>query len=79
VVLAAHSDQSLAMLADPPPAEQAILGAIPLPCQRYRAAHGYSVCFRARERAWASWNYCMSASEQPERDVDLQLEPVAGT
>ena len=29
VVLAAHSDQSLAMLADPSPAEQEILGAIP--------------------------------------------------
>ena len=39
VVIATHSDQALAMLADPSPAEREILGAFPLPAQRDGPAH----------------------------------------
>ncbi len=56
VVLATHSDQSLRLLLDPAPAEQAALGGI-----GYQTNHGLlhtdaGVLPRSR-RAWASWNY----------------------
>ncbi|MBS0559295.1 MAG: FAD-dependent oxidoreductase [Proteobacteria bacterium] len=56
VVIAAHSDQALAMLADPSPAETALLGAI-------RYGHNEAVMHRdaalmpRRRAAWSSWNY----------------------
>ena len=39
VVLACHSDQALALLADADATERAVLGAMPLPGQRHRAAY----------------------------------------
>jgi predicted NAD/FAD-binding protein len=62
VVLAAHSDQSLAMLADPSPAEQEILGAIPYQANEIVLHTDTSLLPRTR-RARASWNYYMSADE----------------
>ena len=56
VVIAAHSDQALAMLADPTPAEVEVLGAIPY--QRNEAVlHTDSRLLPRRRRAWASWNF----------------------
>jgi uncharacterized protein len=56
VVLAVHSDQALAMLADPTPAERAVLGAIPY--QRNEAVlHTDASLMPSRRRAWASWNF----------------------
>ena len=56
VVIAAHSDQALAMLADPTPAEVEVLGAIPY--QRNEAVlHTDSRLLPRRQRAWASWNF----------------------
>jgi uncharacterized protein len=56
VIVAAHSDQALAMLADPSPAEAAVLGAI-----RYQAndvvLHTDAALLPRRRRAWASWNF----------------------
>jgi predicted NAD/FAD-binding protein len=56
VVLALHSDQALALLADPSPAERAVLGAI-----RYQRndvlLHTDARVLPRRRRAWASWNY----------------------
>lgn len=56
VVLACHSDQSLALLADPSPAERQLLGAI-----RYQPNHAVlhtDVDVLPRRRlAWAAWNY----------------------
>lgn len=55
VILALHSDQALAALTDPTPAEREILGAI-----RYRASdvvlHDDSSLLPRRRRAWTSWN-----------------------
>ena len=54
--LACHSDQALRMLADPTPAERAILGAIRY--QRNEAIlHTDTSVLPARRRAWAAWNY----------------------
>lgn len=56
VVLATHSDQSLAMLGDPSPEEAAVLGAI-----RYQANHAVlhtdAAVLPQRRSAWAAWNY----------------------
>jgi predicted NAD/FAD-binding protein len=56
VVIAAHSDQALAMLSDPSPEEAGILGA--LPYQENRAVlHTDHTVLPRRRAAWASWNY----------------------
>ena len=56
VVLAAHSDQSLAMLRDASTAEQAVLGSI-----RYQANHAVlhtdASVLPEKKLAWAAWNY----------------------
>lgn len=56
VVIAAHSDQALAMLCDPADAERAVLGGI-----RYRPnavyLHRDTRLMPKRRRAWAAWNF----------------------
>ncbi len=62
VVLAAHSDQTLAMLADAGDAERSILGAIPY--QRNETVlHADPTLLPRRRRAWASWNYRIPREE----------------
>jgi predicted NAD/FAD-binding protein len=56
VVLATHSDQALALLADPSDAERAVLGAIPYQPNE-AVLHTDRALLPRRERAWASWNY----------------------
>ncbi len=56
VVIATHSDQALALLADPSDREHELLGAIPY--QRNEAVlHTDVQLLPRRRRAWASWNY----------------------
>ncbi|MET0518620.1 MAG: NAD/FAD-binding protein, partial [Burkholderiaceae bacterium] len=56
VVLAGHSDQSLALLDDASPLERQLLGAIGY--QRNRAVlHTDADLLPRRRRAWAAWNY----------------------
>ena len=56
VFFACHSDQALAMLADPTPAEREVLGAIGY--QRNEAVlHTDTSLMPKRRRAWAAWNY----------------------
>ena len=65
VVLACHSDQSLALLADPSAAETAVLGAIRY--HRNRAVlHTDTSLLPTRRLAWAAWNY--------ERAADISRE-----
>ena len=56
VVLAAHSDQSLALLHSPSAAEQAVLGAISYQPNR-AVLHIDSSVLPANRLAWAAWNY----------------------
>jgi len=68
VVMACHSDQSLALLADPTTAERKVLGAIRY--HRNRAVlHTDTTVLPTRRRAWAAWNYERAAgragSEEP--------------
>lgn len=56
VVLATHAPDALALLADPSPAERAVLGA--LRTQRNEVVlHTDARLLPRRRRAWASWNY----------------------
>ncbi len=56
VVVAAHSDQALAMLADPSDEEREILTAIPYQ-ENLTILHTDSSLLPRRKAAWASWNY----------------------
>jgi len=56
VVIAAHSDQALAMLADPSPAEREVLGAIPYQPNE-AVLHTDASLMPRRRAAWSSWNF----------------------
>ncbi|MFZ1927023.1 MAG: FAD-dependent oxidoreductase [Solirubrobacteraceae bacterium] len=56
VVIATHSDQALAMLADADPREHEILGAMPYQAN-VAVLHTDTRLLPRRRRAWASWNY----------------------
>jgi predicted NAD/FAD-binding protein len=66
VVLACHSDQSLALLSDASPQERATLGAI-----RYQpnvaVLHTDTSVLPRQRRAWAAWNYQRAADPQQEQ------------
>jgi predicted NAD/FAD-binding protein len=64
VVIAAHADQALAMLADPTPAEREILGAFPYQANE-AVLHTDRNLLPGRRRAWASWNYHLGAERGP--------------
>jgi predicted NAD/FAD-binding protein len=56
VILAVHSDQALAMLADASAAERQVLGAIPYQPNEV-VLHTDASLLPRRRRAWASWNF----------------------
>jgi predicted NAD/FAD-binding protein len=60
VVIAAHADQALALLADPTPAEREILGAFPYQANE-AVLHTDRSLLPRRRRAWASWNAHLGA------------------
>jgi predicted NAD/FAD-binding protein len=62
VVIATHSDQALALLADPSEPEREILGAIPY--QRNEAVlHTDTSLLPRRRAAWSSWNFHLAEGE----------------
>jgi predicted NAD/FAD-binding protein len=68
VVIAAHADEALAMLADPTPAEQELLGAFRY--TRNRAVlHQDSALMPKRRRVWSSWNYLSRGNHDDRRQV----------
>ena len=77
VVLAAHADQSLAMLVDPSPAEREILGAIPYQANEIVLHTDTRLLPRAR-RAWASWNCHISDAKQPSVTLTYNLNQLQG-
>jgi uncharacterized protein len=60
VVIATHSDQALALLADPGERERELLGAIPYQ-ENEVVLHTDRSLLPRRRRAWASWNYHLGA------------------
>ena len=65
VVLAAHSDQSLALLQNPSPAEQKALGAIRYQPNR-AVLHLDASVLPSKKLAWAAWNY--ERAQQADRE-----------
>jgi predicted NAD/FAD-binding protein len=59
VVVATHSDQALAMLADPSRAEREILGAIPYQPNE-AVLHTDPSLMPRRRAAWSSWNFLLA-------------------
>lgn len=79
VVFACHSDQALALLADPSEHEQRSLAAV-----RYQPndaiLHADSAMMPKRKKCWASWVYCEDANKTSEK-IDLtywmnSLQPI---
>jgi predicted NAD/FAD-binding protein len=66
VVIACHSDQSLALLTDPSAAERAVLGAIRYQSNR-AVLHTDRSVLPMRRRAWAAWNYERAGRDARER------------
>lgn len=77
VILACHSDQALALLGDPSPAEQALLGAI-----RYAPntawLHRDVRLMPRRNRAWASWNYMCDGQSTAAASVTYWMNRLQG-
>lgn len=70
VVLACHSDQSLALLADPSPSERQILSAIPYQANRVFLHRDAGLMPQAR-RVWSSWNYLSEPAGDASRAVSV--------
>jgi uncharacterized protein len=66
VVMASHSDQSLALLADPSAAEAGVLGAIAYHHNR-AVLHTDTSLLPSRRLAWAAWNYERAANDSREQ------------
>jgi predicted NAD/FAD-binding protein len=72
VIVATHADQALSMLDEPSSAEREILGSFQF--QRNEATlHCDTSLLPHRRRAWASWNYQVSAQEQASVKVTYWL------
>jgi len=77
LVLATHSDQSLAILADATESERDILSAIPY--QRNETVlHADSALLPNRKRAWASWNYYIPKEESRPVALTYNLNRLQG-
>ena len=70
VVLATHTDQSLAMLERPTLEERAVLKAIPYQANR-AVLHTDERLLPRRRRAWASWNFHTPRPELSDEPVSL--------
>jgi predicted NAD/FAD-binding protein len=70
VVLAAHANESLALLEDPSDAEQRVLGVWPYQHNRV-VLHTDSAVMPPTRRIWSSWNYTREASLGSDGNVSL--------
>jgi predicted NAD/FAD-binding protein len=77
VVFACHSDQALAMLADPSQAEQEILGALPY-ADNDVVLHTDTRLLPDRKLAWASWNYRLTGTAQTQAAVTYDMNILQG-
>jgi len=72
VVLATHSDQALAVLADASDLERSVLGAIPYQVNE-AVLHTDVRMLPRRRRAWASWNYHWRPAPGPRTTVTYHM------
>jgi len=72
VVIATHSDQALAMLADADAREHEVLGALPYQANE-AVLHTDTGLLPRRRRAWASWNYHLLDSQTERAAVTYHM------
>ena len=77
VVFACHSDQALALLADPTRAESLALGAIPYQANDVVLHTDDSLLPRSR-LAWSSWNYWLREREQQRAVLNYNMNILQG-
>lgn len=77
VVLACHSDEALALLADPTPQERELLGAIPYQ-ENLAVLHTDTSLLPRRRLAWAGWNYHVPDSLEAPVAVTYDLTALQG-
>ncbi|MFC3033801.1 NAD(P)/FAD-dependent oxidoreductase [Pseudoalteromonas fenneropenaei] len=77
VVFACHSDQALALLAEPSVNEQAVLGAIPYTPNEV-VLHTDSSILPKRKAAWASWNYRLDGDKAKPATVTYNMNILQG-
>ncbi|MES2317788.1 MAG: FAD-dependent oxidoreductase [Pseudomonadota bacterium] len=81
VVLACHSEQSLALLADARAEEQSVLAAVRYQPNR-AVLHTDASCLPRSRKAWSAWNYQSDAQPSPQVCVHYllnQLQPLPFT
>jgi predicted NAD/FAD-binding protein len=72
VVLATHSDQALALLADPTPEESNVLGVIPYQ-ENETVLHTDTRLLPSRRVLWASWNYSIPSRPAPKATITYDM------
>ena len=77
VIIATHSDQALRLLADATDREREILGAIPYQ-ENEAVLHTDTRLLPRRRRAWAAWNYHLSAQPQARVAVTYDMNLLQG-
>jgi predicted NAD/FAD-binding protein len=77
VVFACHSDQALKLLAQPSPAEQEILAALPY-ADNDVVLHSDTRLLPKRRRAWASWNYRLGGPASQSAAVTYNMNILQG-
>jgi predicted NAD/FAD-binding protein len=77
VIIAAHSDQALAMLDDPTEREQDILGAIAYQ-ENDTVLHTDASVLPKKRAAWASWNYHIPKTEQGRVAITYDMNILQG-
>lgn len=77
IVLACHSDQALALLEDPSTEETNILSAMPY-SENSVVLHTDISLLPKRKKAWASWNYQLSADRDKPASVTYNMNILQG-
>lgn len=77
VILAAHSDQSLSLLADPTQTEREVLGAMPYQPNDV-VLHTDERVLPTRRRCWAAWNYLIQSDPTRAAIVTYNMSMLQG-
>jgi len=77
VVIACHSDEALALLNDASEDEQAVLSAMPY-SENSVVLHTDKNLLPKRKKAWASWNYQLSADRKKAASVTYNMNILQG-
>ena len=77
LVIAAHADQAMGMLADPSPEERRVLGAFRYTENR-AVLHADPALMPRRKRAWAAWNYLSNSAGDSDVSVTYWMNALQG-